>query len=258
MEQFRKFLQGRGYVLVLTACLLAAAAAGVWAVQTVRGELQRDMDALRSPGSTARAADEGAEQITLDEEEGSTWKQDTAPAANSVANVPQTAPSASSSASGASSGSGTVREPSELRTGSAPASSSALPASMQPVSGRILNGFSGTELVYNKTLGDWRTHNGTDYAAAEGSEVRAPAAGSVTQAGTDGNWGGVVSVEDAQGRIWRVCGVTQAQVRQGDTVTAGQILGTVGSVNCECAEESHIHLEVLDNGNYCDPAGALS
>ena len=32
MEQIRKFLQGKGFALVLAACLLAAAAAGVWAV----------------------------------------------------------------------------------------------------------------------------------------------------------------------------------------------------------------------------------
>ena len=31
MEQFRKFLRDKACALVLTACLLAAAAAGVWA-----------------------------------------------------------------------------------------------------------------------------------------------------------------------------------------------------------------------------------
>lgn len=49
MEQIRKFLQGKGFALVLAACLLAAAAAGVWAVQTVRGELQKNLDGLRDP-----------------------------------------------------------------------------------------------------------------------------------------------------------------------------------------------------------------
>ena len=34
MEQFRKFLRDKAFALVLTACLLAAAAAGVWAVRT--------------------------------------------------------------------------------------------------------------------------------------------------------------------------------------------------------------------------------
>ena len=50
MEQIRKFLQGKGFALVLAACLLAAAAAGVWAVQTVRGELQKNLDGLRRSG----------------------------------------------------------------------------------------------------------------------------------------------------------------------------------------------------------------
>ena len=49
MEQFRKFLRDKAFALVLTACLLAAAAAGVWAVRSVRNELKKDLDAVRSP-----------------------------------------------------------------------------------------------------------------------------------------------------------------------------------------------------------------
>ena len=45
-----------------------------------------------------------------------------------------------------------------------------------------------------------------------------------------------------------------ALAKPGDTVTAGQKLGTVGTISCECAEEAHIHLEVLQNGQYLDPA----
>ena len=58
MEQFRKFLRDKAFALVLTACLLAAAAAGVWAVHTVRKELKKDLDAVRSPSSTAPGIDE--------------------------------------------------------------------------------------------------------------------------------------------------------------------------------------------------------
>ena len=42
MEQFRKFLRDKAFALVLTACLLAAAAAGVWAVRTHEVNAQRD------------------------------------------------------------------------------------------------------------------------------------------------------------------------------------------------------------------------
>ena len=110
--------------------------------------------------------------------------------------------------------------------------------------GRVLNAFSGDELVYNKTLGDWRTHNGVDYACTQGAAVAAPVAGKVVSAGAEGNWGTVVVLEDAAGRSWRLCGVADPAVKAGDTVAAGQKLGTVGTVGCECAEENHIHVEV--------------
>ena len=257
MEQFRKFLRDKAFALVLTACLLAAAAAGVWAVRAVRNELKKDLDAVRSPSSTAPGIDEGIHTSPgVAGEEEAEWQQQNAPAANSVANVPKADSSSggAASSSGAQSGSGSVREPSALQTESLPASSSAAPASTQPVSGRVLNSYSGDELVYSKTLGDWRTHNGVDYACAEGSAVSAPCSGKVTETGTDGRWSSVVTLEDASGRLWRVSGVNSPAVKPGDTVTAGQKLGTVGTISCECAEEAHIHLEVLQNGQYLDPA----
>ncbi len=260
MEQFRKFLRDKAFALVLTACLLAAAAAGVWAVHTVRKELKKDLDAVRSPSSTAPGIDEGIRTSPgLAGEEEAEWQQQTEPAANSVANVPEARSSAggAASSSGAQSGSGSVREPSALQTESSPASSSAAPASTQPVSGRVLNSYSGDELVYSKTLGDWRTHNGVDYAAEKGAEVASPAAGKVVETGTDDKWGPVVAIEDESGRVWRVCGTADAKVKKGDTVSVGQTIGKVGSVSCECAEESHIHLEVMQDGRYLDPVKAM-
>ena len=67
-------------------------------------------------------------------------------------------------------------------------------------------------------------------------------------------WREVVVLEDAAGRSWRLCGVADPAVKAGDIVTAGQKLGTVGTVGCECAEESHIHVEVKQGESYLDPA----
>lgn len=258
MEQIKKFLHGKGFALVLAACLLAAAAAGVWAVRTVRDELRQNLTDLTNPSSTARQTipePEPDPDVGLEEEELWLDLPDTAEqAANSVAGVPQPVPGSSSASSGAASGSGSVHEPSALRTDSAPAASSAAPASTQPFSGRVLNAYSGDELVYSKTLGDWRTHNGIDYAAREGEAVPSPVDGSVVLAGADGSWGPVVAVKDSAGRVWRLCGVAGPKVKEGDTVSAGQVLGTVGSVSCECAEESHLHLEVKQGDSYLDPA----
>ena len=261
MEQFRKFLRDKAFALVLTACLLAAAAAGVWAVRTVRNELKKDLDAVRSPSSTAPGIDEGINTSPgVAGEEEAEWQQQNAPAANSVANVPKADSSSggAASSSGARSGSGSVREPSALQTESSPASSSAAPASTQPVSGRILNSYSGDELVYSKTLGDWRTHNGVDYACAQDAQVCAPAAGKVTAVDTDSRWGSVVCIEDSAGHLWRVCGTADPTVQTGDEVSVGQILGRAGSIPNECAEETHIHLEVLQGEQYLDPAKLLN
>ena len=258
MEQIKKFLHGKGFALVLAACLLAAAAAGVWAVRTVRDELRQNLTDLTNPSNTARQTipePEPDPDVGLEEEELWLDLPDTAEqAANSVAGVPQPVPGSSSASSGAASGSGSVHEPSALRTDSAPAASSAAPASTQPLSGRVLNAYSGDELVYSKTLGDWRTHNGIDYACAKDAAVQSPTAGTVVLAGSDGSWGPTVAIKDSAGRVWRLCGVASPAVKEGETVSAGQTLGKVGSVSCECAEEAHIHLEVLQNGQYLDPA----
>ena len=251
MEQIKKFLRSRGFTLALLACLVAAAAAGVWAVRTVRDELKKSYDDLTAPQEEPAPEP----QLTLDPQEDDVWQQPVTDAAESAANVPKPEPPApSASSSGAQSGSGLVHEPSALQGASSPASSSAAPASTQPVSGRVLNAYSGDELVYNKTLGDWRTHNGIDYACAKDAAVQSPTAGTVVLAGSDGSWGPTVAIKDSAGRVWRLCGVASPAVKEGETVSAGQTLGKVGSVSCECAEESHIHLEVKQDDSYLDPA----
>ena len=258
MEQIRKFLRDKGFALALLACLVAAAAAGIWAVRTVRDELNKNLSGLRTPDSTSTApgVDEGLTVIPQEDE--TTWEWPTEPAANSVSNVPKAASSeshaSSSSSSAPQAGSGSVLEPSALQGASSPASSSAAPASTQPVSGRVLNGYSGDELVYNKTLGDWRTHNGIDYACEKDATVQSPTAGTVVLAGSDGSWGPTVAIKDSTDRVWRLSGVASPAVKEGETVSAGQTLGKVGSVSCECAEESHIHLEVKQGDSYLDPA----
>ena len=252
MEQIKKFLRDRGFALALLACLVAAGAAGVWAVRAVRDELEKSYGGLVPDASSTRQTDR---MDTEPNREGEAW-QDLTEAANSVGGVPKTDSSSglAGASSGAQSGAGSLREPSELQGSSAAASSSEAPVSGQPVEGRILNAFSGDELVYNKTLGDWRTHNGVDYACTQGAAVAAPVAGKVVSAGAEGNWGTVVVLEDAAGRLWRLCGVADPAVKAGDTVAAGQKLGAVGTVGCECAEESHIHVEVKQGESYLDPA----
>ena len=104
MEQFRKFLRDKGFVLALLACLVAAAAAGVWAVRTVRDELKENLDGLKTPDSTSTLPGIDQDLTLIPEEEYPEWQQPDTPAANSVANVPKAEPPSASSSSPSSGG----------------------------------------------------------------------------------------------------------------------------------------------------------
>ncbi len=253
MEHIRNFLRGKGFALALLACVAAAAAVGVWAVRTVRDQMAEDLGQSPSQNITGEETYPGIEEgLTIDTEEAEQlWEQDTASVAQSVANVPE--PSSSSALSGAPSGSGSVREPSELHTELPAASVSAGSGYTRPVSGQLLAVWSGDDLVYNETLGDWRTHNGVDYACTAGEDVLSPVSGTVESLAAEGNWGVVAAIRDAEGRLWRISALDSAAVSQGDAVTAGQKLGQAGSIPGESALDSHIHLEVLEEDKYLDP-----
>ena len=87
MEQIKKFLHGKGFALLLTASLLAAAAAGVWAVRALRAELQKSLDGLNAPGTTQQTTPET--EPDWDAQEDTTWQQPVTDVANSKADVPQ-------------------------------------------------------------------------------------------------------------------------------------------------------------------------
>ena len=253
MEQIKKFLRSRGFALALLACLVAAAAAGVWAVRTVRDELKKSYDDLTAPQEEPAPEP----QLTLDPQEDDVWQQPVTDAAESAANVPKPEPPApSASSSGARSGSGSVHEPSALQGSSAPAAGSEAPASAQPVDGRVLNAFSGDELVYNKTLGDWRTHNGVDLAAEAGEPVKAAALGRVSAVYQDAVWGWTVEVSDGS-RVYRYQGLEAPAVQADDEVHAGDVLGKVGRVPAEAKLPSHLHFEIRQDGSCIDPETVL-
>lgn len=231
MNHIKQFFKEKGLYLFCLAMVFAATAAGILALRSIVGNVA-DLTRLRKEAL----------------QDDTTWTQPDTAIDKPAQDVPKptTAPTTAPTA--------------EPRTTTPPAESttSAQAAAAPGIwDAKPLAAFSGDELVYSATLGDWRTHNGIDYAAARGEKVSAPAAGKVTLAGADGSWGPTVAIEDASGRLWRISGVADLKVKAGDTVTAGQALGTVGSVSCECAEDSHIHLEVKQGEKYLDPAKVM-
>lgn len=251
MSKLLGFLRQKGFVLVLAACVVGAAATGVWAIRTVQQQL-KGLGAESLPDTAGLETYPGLENKW----EGDTqWQTEPGVGVSGeMEGVPQTPPAASQQPAASSSESGLQPEPSSVPPEQPAPAAAPAPSYALPVTGRLLTAFSGDELVYNQTLGDWRTHNGADYTCTKGETVFAPVSGTVTQADSTGNWGGVVTLTEADGTVWRVCGVTDYTVKPGDAVTVGQQLGIAATVDCESLLESHIHLEVIRAGKYLNPA----
>ncbi len=126
-------------------------------------------------------------------------------------------------------------------------------------SAEIQREYSGQELVPDPTMGDWRTHNGTDFVCDEGDEVMAVLDGVVAEIGPKGLLGTCVRVDHGAGTESLYCGVeAEPTLKVGQKVHAGQTIGRVGGSNLsESAQETHLHLEMTEDGVLADPMSIL-
>ncbi len=128
------------------------------------------------------------------------------------------------------------------------------PLSM-PVNGEISNPYSNGELVKSKTLNEWRTHDGIDILAEEGTPVKSPGAGTVADIREDSKWGNTVELEFPGEVTVLLCGMADdIKVKKGQELKAGDVIGSVGNSSIvESAEEMHLHVGVRVNGEWADP-----
>ena len=126
-----------------------------------------------------------------------------------------------------------------------------------PVSNTVAAAFS-REPVHSETMGDWRTHNGTDFAAELGDEVMAITDGEVIAVEEDAFFGTVVRVRHGE-LTAAYCGVIPDEgLAKGSKVKTGERLGTLTIVPCELLDGAHLHLELTENGNYLDPVAVIN
>ena len=98
-------------------------------------------------------------------------------------------------------------------------------------------------------------HYGTDLAAAMGTPVYAAAAGVVRIAGSHKSYGNYLRLLHPAGDETLYAHMQYLFVRAGETVQAGQLLGTVGQTGN--ATGPHLHFEILHKGLRYDPTQAL-
>lgn len=115
-------------------------------------------------------------------------------------------------------------------------------------------GFSNGQMVQSKTMGDWRTHNGTDFNASVGSPVKAVNNGVVKSVYDDVLWGTVVEVDHGEGLIVKYCGLGKGStVSAGEKIKINDKVGNIGNIPAEAADDIHLHIEMLKDGAYIDP-----
>lgn len=125
-----------------------------------------------------------------------------------------------------------------------------------PCSQTVLSGYS-EELVKNKTMGDYRAHTAVDFKAAAGTKVEAINDGLVLSVTKDAMLGTVIEIDHGAKLVARYCSMDTVNVAEGDYVTIGETLGTVGAVPFEAQSDAHLHFETLLDGKYVNPLDVM-
>ena len=94
-------------------------------------------------------------------------------------------------------------------------------------------------------------HRGTDIPAPEGTPILAAHSGTVLVSGWNDSYGNQVLLDNGAGLSTRYAHMTQTAVTAGEAVTAGQVIGYVGSTGDSTG--NHLHFEVMQNGVRMNP-----
>ncbi|MEO1590708.1 MAG: M23 family metallopeptidase [Cyanobacteria bacterium J06632_22] len=127
-------------------------------------------------------------------------------------------------------------------------------ALVRPSQGRVSTVF-GVRRYYNGVFAEDYYHRGVDYAAATGSPVLSPAAGTIRLVGrvADGFelHGNTIGIDHGQGVLSIMIHLSRIDVSEGDFVSAGQVIGGVGSTGASTGP--HLHWGLYVHGVAIDP-----
>ena len=94
-------------------------------------------------------------------------------------------------------------------------------------------------------------HRSTDIPAPEGTPILAAHSGAVLVSGWNDSYGNQVLLDNSAALSTRYAHMTQTAVTAGEAVTAGQVIGYVGSTGDSTG--NHLHFEVIQGGVQIDP-----
>jgi murein DD-endopeptidase MepM/ murein hydrolase activator NlpD len=120
----------------------------------------------------------------------------------------------------------------------------------KPVDGEI-DLASGFGVRMDPFTGSPAMHTGLDLQGDTGDAVRATASGTVMHAGWSGGYGRVVDIDHGNGLSTRYAHLSSIDVRVGQAVRSGQIVGKIGSTGRSTGP--HLHYETRMRGAAVDP-----
>ncbi|MCC8129478.1 MAG: M23 family metallopeptidase [Clostridiales bacterium] len=269
------FLLGKGFYMVLLLCILAIGGSGyyLWWLAGEELEMETPSVTANAPAEvevetetaenkqeiaeqTADALAEVAEQESRDDaaQEATDAAAEQAAAQEPVQEIQETGETAEPAAE-------TVQTETEPVADTMAEEEAAQTAETEgdgftaPVSGEAVAAFSDSELTYNAALEDWRTHNGVDLAAEVGEEVYAALDGEVLSVENDPLLGTVITLNHGDGLMTIYGNLSEeVAVRQGDKVSAGQVIGAVGETAAgESNEGGWLHFAVQKGGVLVNP-----
>lgn len=130
---------------------------------------------------------------------------------------------------------------------------------LTPTAGKVIKDYSNGEMVKSETMGDWRVHNGVDFSAAEGEQIVAVQNGTVTLIDKDSLWGVCIELTCPGNLKVKYSGLQDnVNVKKGDTVKKGDVIGVAGALPIESAEGTHVHIETTVNNKLVSPLDAMN
>ena len=96
-----------------------------------------------------------------------------------------------------------------------------------------------------------RAHTGVDYAAPTGTPVRSTSSGTVSFIGSKGGYGKLIEIKHSEDYSTRYAHLSKFNVRRGQKVKRGDIIGYVG--NSGRSVGPHLHYEIFKDNKKINP-----
>ncbi|MBQ3404709.1 MAG: M23 family metallopeptidase [Abditibacteriota bacterium] len=269
VKKLDSFIEGRGFYIVLLACvaIISVAALTVWVpgFDILKGSDPEDGGVSDIGGNYSPAMVDGAETDMYGQEppaeEGKTRTEDEAGDKTDTL-LPEAVEVEADDEDG---GESEAESPAETEPAAVPAAAEIVVEAGEisfiwPVTGDISQEYAVDRLIFSKTMGDWRAHPGVDISARLGDKVCAAAGGTVKELYKDDLLGTCLVIDHGQelSSVYANLAALPA-VSAGDSVEQGQVIGSVGDTAIgETGEVSHLHFAVRRGDEWQDPMDYLT